>query len=84
MHKTAIITPFGLWEFIRMPFGLRNAGQSFQRFMDEVLEGLEYCFVYVDDMLIRSKSLEEQEHHLSEVQSRMRSTALFSTERSAC
>ena len=67
-----------------MPFGLRNAGQSFQRFMDEVLEGLEYCFVYVDDMLIGSKSLEEQEHHLSEVRSRMRSTALFSTERSAC
>ena len=71
VHKIAIITPFGLWEFIRMPFGLRNVGQSFQRFMDEVLEGLEYCFVYVDDMLIGSKSLEEHEHHLREVLSRM-------------
>ena len=39
--------------------------------MDEVLEGLEYCFVYMDDVLNRSKSLGEHEHHLSEVLSRM-------------
>ena len=38
--KTAITTPFGLFEFIRMPFGLRKAAQSFQRFIDQVLQGL--------------------------------------------
>ena len=54
-----------------MPFGLWNAGQSFQRFMDRVLSGLDYCFVYVDDVLIGSKSLEEHEQHLREVLSRM-------------
>ena len=69
--KTAVITPFGLWEFLRLPFGMRNAGQIFQRFMDKVLDSLDYCFVYVDDMLIRSKSLEEHEHHLWEVLRRM-------------
>ena len=40
--KTAITTPFGLFEFLRMPFGLRNAAQSFQRFIDRVLKGLEF------------------------------------------
>ena len=48
--KTAITTPFGLFEFVRMPFGLRNAAQTFQRFMDEVLRGLEFCFGYIDDL----------------------------------
>ena len=46
--KTAITTPFGLFEFRRMPFGLCNAGQTFQWFMDQVLRGLHFCFVYVD------------------------------------
>ena len=54
-----------------MRFGLRNVGQTFQRFMDEVLEGLEYCFVYVDDVLIGSKSQEEHMQHLREVLSRL-------------
>ena len=38
--KTAITTPFGLFEFVRMPFSLCNAAQTFQRFIDKVLHGL--------------------------------------------
>lgn len=38
--KTEITTPFGLFEFTHITFGLCNAGQTFQRFMDEVLRGL--------------------------------------------
>ena len=42
--KTTIITPFGLFEYIRTSFGLCNAGQTFQRFMDEAARGLEGVF----------------------------------------
>ncbi|XP_064463405.1 uncharacterized protein LOC135374343 [Ornithodoros turicata] len=62
--KTAIITPFGLFEYVRMPFDLRNAVQTFQRFIDDVLRGLDFCFAYVDDILVASTSEEEHEHHL--------------------
>ncbi|XP_037774361.1 uncharacterized protein LOC119570859 [Penaeus monodon] len=54
--KTAVTTPFSLNEFLRMPFGLRNAAQTFQRFMDDVTRGLQGVFVYIDDILIASSS----------------------------
>ncbi len=54
IHKTAVITPFGLWEFRRMPFGLPNAGQFFQQFMGQVFNGLDCAFVYLDDILVSS------------------------------
>lgn len=65
--KTAIITPFGLFEFPFMSFGLRNAGQTFQRFIDEVLAGLDFCFPYIDDILVFSTSLDEHKHHLRQL-----------------
>jgi hypothetical protein len=43
IHKTAITTPFGLFEFTRMPFGLRNAAQTFQRFFDHILRGFHFA-----------------------------------------
>ena len=71
IKKTAIITPFGLFEFLRMPFGLRNAGQTFQRMMDNVLAGLDYTFVYLDDVLVASPDHEQHAVHLREVLSRL-------------
>ena len=58
--KTAIITPVGLWEFRRMPFGLKNSAQAFQRLMDTVCRGLDFVYVYLDDILIAIKN--EAEH----------------------
>ena len=59
IQKTAITTPFGMFEFIYMSFGLRNAAQSFHRFMDKVLHGLDFCFSYIDDILVFSRSRAE-------------------------
>lgn len=64
IHKTAITTPFGLFEFPRMSFGLRNAAQTFQRFMDMVTRGLDFVFVYIDDILVASKTEDDHKAHL--------------------
>ena len=70
--KTAITTPFGLFEFVRMPFGLRNAAQTFQRFIDEVLRDLHFSYAYIDDVLIASSTPEEHKQHLKLVFDRLR------------
>lgn len=64
IEKTAIITPFGLFQFPRMCPGLRNAGQTFQRFIHEVLRELDFVFPFVDDALIASENIEEHKKHL--------------------
>jgi hypothetical protein len=48
--KTAIITPFDLFERPFMSFGLCNAAQTFQRFIHEVTRNLDFCFPYIDDI----------------------------------
>jgi cleavage and polyadenylation specificity factor subunit 1 len=69
--KTAITTPFGLFEFTRMPFGLRNAAQSFQRFIDQVLHGLPFVYAYIDDLLVASSNADEHEQHLRQLFNRL-------------
>ena len=64
IKKTAIITPFGLFEFVRLPFGLKNAGMTFQRFMDKVLSGLPFILVYLDDILVASPDRRTHADHL--------------------
>lgn len=65
VEKTAIITPFGLYEFTRMSFGLRNAAQTFQRFMyTVVLQGLDFLYTYIDDVIIASDNDTQHREHL--------------------
>ncbi|BHF78125.1 hypothetical protein SprV_0602123500 [Sparganum proliferum] len=69
--KTAVTTPFGLFELIRMPFGLRNAAQTFQRFIDRVLRGLPFVYAYIDDLSVASRNAEEHKEHLALVFDRL-------------
>jgi cleavage and polyadenylation specificity factor subunit 1 len=64
IQKTAIATPFGLWEFLFMAFGLRNAAQALQQLKDNILMGLEYVFSFLGDDGVFSKSKEEHWTHL--------------------
>ena len=77
-EKTAFTTHCGLFEFTRMPFGLCNAPSTFQRLMQTVLAGLEWksCFVYIDDILVCSRTFEEHIVHLQEVFERLRKANL--------
>ena len=50
--KTALTTPFGLYEYNYMPFGFKNASATFQRYMDKIFEDIDCVFIYIDDILI--------------------------------
>ncbi|XP_046972455.1 uncharacterized protein LOC124539202 [Vanessa cardui] len=68
-HKTAFVTPDGQYEYNRMPFGLVNAPSVFQRTINKILleAKIKYAIVYMDDILIPSKDIEEGLKRLEEV-----------------
>ena len=69
---TAITTTFGLFEYLYMPFGLRNASATFQRFIDQVLQGMSNAIAFVDDIIVFSNSPDEHVNHLNELFSRLK------------
>ena len=74
-EKTAFSTRSGLYEFLVLPFGLTNAPPTFQRTMDIVLSGLNWdiCLVYMDDIIILSKTFEEHLVYLETIFNRLKS-----------
>ncbi|CAF4468330.1 unnamed protein product [Didymodactylos carnosus] len=68
-EKTAFILQDGHWEFNVLPQGLKNAPPTFQRIMNELLayQRWDHCLVYLDDIIIFSKSFQQHVQHLDEI-----------------
>lgn len=76
-HKTAFTTPFGLFQFRVMPFGLNGAPASFQRLMDLVVDDLqEYAAAYLDDLIVYSDNWEDHLEYVKVILQRLRKAGL--------
>ena len=77
-EKTAFATFSGLYEFRKMPFGLANSPATFQRLMEIVLAGVarDACFVYIDDIVVFGKTLQDHNDNLVKVLDRLREAGL--------
>ena len=73
-HKTTFTTPWGTYEYLRMSFGLLNAGATFQRAMDYAFKGIRGKFIeiYQDDLTVFSKDTSDHISHLKQVFERCR------------
>lgn len=65
-HKTAFTVPFGHFEWLVMPFGLKNAPSEFQNTMNDIFNPYsDFIIVYIDDVLVFSKTIEQHFKHLN-------------------
>ncbi len=67
--KTTFMSHFGTYRFVRMPFSLRNAPATFQSAIDVILLGVkwQHCLVYLNDVIVFSKSLPDHLVHLEHI-----------------
>ena len=71
---TTINTPFGLYRYNRLPFGLKSAPAIFQETIDKVLTGIPKTFAYLDDIVVAGETIEEHRALLEQVFERLKNT----------
>ena len=74
--KTAFISPFGKYEYIKVPFGLAQAPTYFQELMTGILKDFHFVIAYLDDIIVFSKTLEEHLSHIKKVFDKLQSAKL--------
>lgn len=65
--KTTLATPFGRYRFLTLPFGVSNAPEIFQRTFTDVFRGIKGIKIYIDDIIIYAKEIQEHNKILSKV-----------------
>ncbi len=74
--KTMIIMSFGLFEYVKMPFGLRNSAQTIQWLMNHLFSKYGFTFIYLDNIPVASSSTAEHIVHLGRVFATLQQTGL--------
>ena len=83
IHKTAFNSPFGKYEYIKVPFGLVQAPAYLQELMTGILKDFPFTIAYLDDIIIFSKTPQEHLSHICMVFEKLR-TANLSMKKSKC
>ena len=74
--KTAFNSPFGKYEYVKVPFGLAQAPAYFQELMTRILRDFDLAIAYLDDIIIFSRTAEEHLSHIRKVFEKLQSAKL--------
>ena len=69
--KTSMVTPHGSFEWRALPMGLTNAPSVFMRTMADICRDLKFVKIFIDDIMVFSKTVEEHEAHLTQLMERL-------------